>query len=516
MRIFKEKNDEVAFKQIVGEMINIEENLYMYDKGNIAEKKGDDYKTYPKIKKGNCTIVGKFNLGTIIVPDSVYMKGFIDSICALITRMEPPGSLMSPAPVERYINQFLSVMDVNSFKKTSDNTTDDCKRRLIQRNTFNDSEINWSIEHTRFTWSVISLSKYILASANINPLNNLSSIFWDRDDVIKLADNSFSLNLSIGTRFRFPKDMIELKTNDGTRIDNTMLISTYINSTQSVVWFNHILTQILTNNTNYANPNSKQCIGMTFANMKNTISILYQEWDDVLASYKFSDRSLKYDTFKQFYDNMVAKKEKDDKDKDNSEKDNSEKEKQKSKKNSEDYKKFKINTTYTSDNCHICDMLLYDDTYVCVDSSYFVYDDNNGNNTYGEPLLITKNNALLVCPICYHMSKYLNLSKDKRPYESRVVIRTVHPRTRKNIIDMIEDSKTKKIMKQFNDSYQGNRAVNAYSSKRKALNVPYDNDIHNYIFCKDTSAYLHDLASFENLSGKVEGDLHVHCEVKII
>lgn len=477
-------------------MINLEENKYMYDCGELVELKDGSYKSYPKIKDGNCSIVGKFNIGTIIIPNDVDFELFAADIMETIRRMEPKDSLMGPAPVERYIYQFLSIMDVNTFKETTKAPSQNVKRRLVFRQTYTEAEITYSVEHSRFTWSVVHLNRYIANIHNNNPLNNLSTIYWDKEDHLRLANNSFSLKLSLATRFKFKREMIPLIANNGKRVEDVSFMNVMINSRNKIVYTNAILNQIITGNINYpfnlVNKTSNFSLNSHFFSIKYPVVILSQDWDDVLVSYKFLNQSLKYDCFPEVYKPVKKDKKKDD--------DSGSKGSKKG---------------HSTDNCHMCDMLLYEDIYVYIDGSVEPWFESDPPTRRPDSTDITKNNALLICPLCFHLTSFL---KCRVPgfdsnLKTRVIIRTVHPRKIADIVNMIEDPVTKKFVVDIYKNVSENKLFdsrnNAYATNRRGLFVKSVD--MNYIFCENYDACLQELAKTNNLAMTIPDDVYVHC-----
>ena len=202
MRIFK--NTETSYKDIAGEMINIEAGQRLYKNGKkIPEKK---QRPYPKIKKDNCTVFPKLNCGFIYVPSNTIFSNFCDKILEQLELMEPESHMSEHSVLNMGTSVFCEVV-VNNLTRATSNLPMAQKAAMKRRmlNNSNELTLRQSLEHTRFVWNVIK-SDLFGADKSENSLKLLSTIIYDPSDTLIYKNNTFMLKSITFECFKNIKD----------------------------------------------------------------------------------------------------------------------------------------------------------------------------------------------------------------------------------------------------------------------------------------------------------------------
>jgi len=272
MRIFKDDNLDGAVQKIVGEMLNLESGKLMYKNGIAVPE--ESQREYPKIKKGNIRIVGKFNSGIIIVPFDEDISQFRRLIINKIKDLEPPNHLKFNSPLEKYTNQFLAVVADNNMTgiSISINVAFYKRRLCICRNI---SDILAAYPRSRFVWNIIGLRSYLdmIRLSNRCLLSCLSTIVWDKADKVRLAHNAYSMRLLDFDRFKINAQLHSLVNNAGHNIESLVI-------GPKMKFLDIILYQAL------AKRNALGAFKKTVM-YKKVSNVYCQEWPIVSKNYKF-------------------------------------------------------------------------------------------------------------------------------------------------------------------------------------------------------------------------------------
>jgi len=190
VRIFK--STPMSISAIAGEMLNLENNLMLFEDGKVLPKK-TKIRQYPKIKSDNCTIIPRLTVGWIeLISNTINIETFITTLLVEVEKMEkfiPKQYHKTTGVLNVGIDSFCEVQVTSLLNNSTKKPRADglVKRRIVQSR----NNLDHSKENCQFLWVV---SPYMfLKNHNSSPLAILPTIVYDEMDVFMYKNNSFYL-----------------------------------------------------------------------------------------------------------------------------------------------------------------------------------------------------------------------------------------------------------------------------------------------------------------------------------